>query len=402
MNPLQSGMFRISLPALGLMAVLFLLHFFYDPYDDVGPDLLQIRAWGDYRVSPWTVSGDSAEIREEGTLLTQVEGKTRGRIFCRIDGVKPGELFRLCGEARSEGIVPGKASWQVGRTSLMYFNEEGRLERWNYPNAAGVLSGTSGWEPFQLVSEVQGFAAYAKLSVINWGRHGRYEARNLSLIPVRVKHSGPFFFWGAVAALGGLGCFYCRKLSLAGRTWGWAVMLVAGTIFVGVLLPGKVVDGAPGVTATVMEKGARKVAKAVSAQKVVPALKPAPELRSQWVQKKNRVVGWVKRQSAHQWGHAGLFFLFGIACGLCFLSAGVPARLYTVHHQDALKVLGLIYGLFIFSIAAELIQVVAISRTPGYDDWFLNAYGATAGLLIFVLCHLGQHPARRLVHLLKK
>lgn len=398
---LKSTGLRLILPVLGLIVALLLSLFFYDTYWESGPDLLTVREWDGYRVSAWGVRAEPAEVRADGTIVSQVQGKKRGRISCRIDGAQPGEFLRLRGQARSKSLQTGKSGWHRGRVALTYADQQNRV-RWNYPHGTGYSSGTTGWTEFELISPVQDYVAYARLTIANEGAAGTYEVRNLTLNPVRPKASGIYYFWGAVGCLVALGVWYCFQFRLFLRPWGWWVMLIALSIFTGVLLPSKVVDDAPEVTARVMEKSVQKVARTVSVQKVVPVLKPESPKHSIWVDHKDRAVAWVKKQDAHRWGHGGLFFLFGVACGLCFLSGVVPVRFYIFHLRDVVQTGYLFVGLFLFSTTAELIQVMAVSRTVNMTDWCWNLCGASGGLLFFVLLHLGLHPIRRLLFRCKK
>lgn len=390
------------LPILIFIAALSLFHFFpHDPYKQIGPDLLKAKEWGPYHLSDWSTGPALTEISEDGVIGTQTTENGRGWISCRLDGIRPGDLFRLRGEASATDIVRGKYSWQAGRTTLAYYDMNNKAH-WNYPTTAGLMTGTRNWKEFELLSEAQPYAHYAKLWIGNAGKSGRYEVRNLSLVPVRLKRSVPFYYWSAVLVLIGLGGWYSYRLTLFTRAWGWLVILISICILTGVLLPEKAVDATPKITAGVIEKSVHKMAQAAPVQKVVPALKPEAKSRPEWVQRKDRIIKWVKGLNVHNLGHFGLFLLFGFACGLCFLRGTIPNRLYTLHHQDAAKVLYLLTSVLLFTITAELIQAVALTRTLDIHDWVLNIYGASSGLLLFVLLHLGQHPLRRLLKLVAK
>lgn len=400
MPAVKTSILRICLPVLGFISVLLLLHFSYDPYQAIGPDLLPLSEWQNYRLAPWSVSDTMAEMRPNGSMLSLAQGKTRGRINRKIDGVMPGELLRLKFEARANQLTHGKAGWQVGRGALIYYNASDK-SRWNYPHSTGILTGSCDWTSFELISPVQEYAKYAKLWIVNEGTSGQYEVRNLSLTPVRLKRSSSYILWGSVLWLSGIWLWYLYRLHIQKRPWGWGVLLLSITIFTGVLLPSSVVTDAPFVAAAVMDKGAQKVAQSIAPPQITPAQLPASKQAPEWVRRKDQAVTWIKHLDVHRLGHAGLFFLFGIACGRCFLPTFTPTHIYTVQH-DGKQLLHLILGLFLFSIMAELTQVITLSRTTEWADWRLNIYGTTTGLLLFILCHLGLHPIHRLTQWFKK
>jgi hypothetical protein len=324
-----------------------------------------------------------AEQSPERILVLHAHDKRHGRLSRRLQPVIPGSLFRLRGYAAAEQITPGSKPWDQGRVVLFYRGPSGQ-KRWNYPHTAVRLRGTQDWTAFEFLSTVPDFAASGHLVVINEGSSGRFKVKEMSLVPMRYKTSNRWLDGAWVILWCSVAFWYSVRLRLWSRPAGWLILLLTVSIVVGMLIPNQVIT-------TTHREATRAVEHQIERMTLQSPARPDSHLakrsnRVAWL-RLGVVAQWMKSLEPHPFGHLVMFLAMGYSCGLMFLSGPTPHRVDHLGRNESLRLLALTAGMAVYAAAAELLQVLVLSRTPALRDWWLNMQGFTIGILAFLLTH---------------
>ena len=233
---------------------------------------------------------------------------------------------------RTEGVVRGANSWDAARL-LLYFTDKDGKPHWDYPHAAGSLTGTSPWREFEKVFPVPEFAATATIVVQNSSTSGIVWCDDIALGPA-YKNSSYFILRG-ILLIGGilLAISVIQSFGLL-KNGGWIPLGIIAAILVGVLC----------------------------SQYFLVIIAHAFCLEVFWLKK---------------FGHLFLFFLLGL-CSISWMGAAKKANGRT---SLSIKQLVLIFsGLLTFAVLTELLQFATLDRGPGTFDFFINTAGIIGGM----------------------
>ena len=240
----------------------------------------------------------------------------------------------LRAKMRTEGVVRGANSWNAARL-LLYFTDKNGKTNWDYPHAAGSLTGTSPWKEFEKVFSVPEYAATATVVVQNSSKSGTLWCDDISLRPA-YKNSSYFLLRGILLVAGILLAISAIRSFDLLKNRGWVPLLIIVIILVGVLC----------------------------SQYFLEMLAGAFGFK----------VFWLKKI-----GHLFLFFLLGL-CSTLWANAAKKA---TGRTTQSLKQLVLIFtGLLSFAALTELLQFATLDRGPGTFDFYINTAGIIGGIAI--------------------
>jgi len=373
------------LPALILILALYGFGRWYDPIAPSGPDLFHSQNPVGHTVlaAEWRGFGALAEQSPEDILVLHANGNQRGRLSRRLEPVSPGSLFRLRGYAAAEQITPGSRPWQQGRVVLLYRGPNGQT-RWDYPFTAVRLVGTQDWTAFDFLSTVPDFATSGRLRVINEGRSGRFKVKEMSLVPMHYKPSNRWWDGAWVLLWCGVALWYSVRLGLWSRPAGWLILLLTGGIVVGMLIPSQVITTTHLEATQAVEHQIERMTSQSRARPDTPLPKPSNLVARLRL---GAVAPWMKSLEPRPLGHLVMFLAMGYSCGLMFLAGHTPHRVYHLGRKESLRLLAVVAGMAVYAAAAELLQVLVLSRSPAFDDWWLNMQGFAMGTIGFILTH---------------
>jgi hypothetical protein len=242
------------------------------------------------------------------------------------------QFLRLRAKMRTEGVVRGAHSWNTARV-LLYFTDKSGKINWDYPHAAGSLTGTTPWKEFEKIFPVPELAATATVVVQNSSTAGSLWCDDIALSPVFTNSSyfilrGILFFAAVVLAISAIGLFGLLKKG------GWIPLAILVMILAGVLC----------------------------SQYYLEMIAGAFGLKIFWLKKT---------------GHVVLFFLLGLAA----TSWAGATKKASGRVLLSLKQLACIFLLLLsFAALTELLQLATLDRGPGAFDFFINTAGSSAGM----------------------
>ncbi|MDF7825102.1 VanZ family protein [Pontiellaceae bacterium B12227] len=361
---------KLRAPAVLLLMISLLFWGFYDPYEQIGPALLEAPTLAD----ALRVRGDVAEANGEFVLRVPEGGKTADLRF-KLDGAVEFSTIRLIGSIRTDQVVEGKYSWNSARLLLIQRDAEGK---W-IPGKHSLLSkdGTVPWTAQVRQFDLDPNAASAEVVISQTGKSGTAWFKEVVALPVQLKAS---FFWfrilfASVWLVTGL--FFFRRCRLDRRKLRILILLNAMAILYGTLMPG---DWIETISEQVKEKGSEMIRKSedpkVGAQDQSIAKKKASPVSGTETKKIGQfgtVVG-----TAHKLGHFGLF------ASLCFL-VYCSAWLEKQHPVYYFKVA---FDILLFAAISESLQYLTSDRTPGLLDWRTDVYGMCLAFILFLMFQL--------------
>lgn len=341
--------FRSAL-IIGLV-LFFGIHFFYDPY---------------------RVVQSIASSSETHALRV---GDPEVRLAVLTD-VKPGALYRAAVNVAWDSVEAAGPPYKNARVVFASYDKRGH---WipSPHSVCGVIG--SGEDSFEAVLPIPEGAASTRLSFQHLGLSGWIRLDHFSLQQVELKRSTPFIFRALQIVWGFLAIWAVCNLRLWNRASGIAVILVAGLITVGMLLPNPLVKGVlEGVDDFI-----RPVEGGVPAQSspVSGAIDQAsPDRITVALQsKRSSIANWVQVLDVKILSHAGLFLFLGIVCGIYFLRRRPGGR----------GLLPFLTGGIVFAMAAELLQVTELTRKVRADDIGVNVTAWLIGLVAVALMARG-------------
>lgn len=304
-----------------------------EKYETAGPDLLT-GMWRFY-------AGDTgvAERRGAELYLSSPDGESVS-IRQDLDALPTGQVVRLSGEMRCDGVQAGEMPWNHARLLLVQWDGEmNRLER---PHVAASFTGTVDWQRygkyFMMGPNTVSLSVIAQLSRCS----GDFWVRNLRLHPVvqtavykRVK--------GSVLA-------------------GWG--------FFAVFLLGSVLHESPG-------KGlSRILLMGIFVAILVGAVIPA-DMKSfwsheieMWVAAFNNAAAMVVSGNIARAGHFVFFFVFGAVLALA------------LGHRGGMPAIGY---LLMVAGGSEMVQTFIDGRSPFVMDFMTDVAGGAGGIALVVM-----------------
>ena len=289
-------------------------------------------------LDPWdqsthgvTWEADSGFSGSAGIKLTARDGKSSSIQWTLA---KPQEyrFLLLRAKMRTEGVIKGANTWNTARLLLCFTDKDGKTH-WDYPHAAGSLTGTSPWREFKKVFPVPEFAATATVVVQNSSTSGIVWCDDISLGPA-YKNSSYFILRGILLVAGIILAISAICLFGLLKNRGWIPLGITAVILIGVLC----------------------------SQYFLAMIAGAFGLK----------VFWLKKS-----GHLFLFFVLGLVT----VSWAGAAKKATGRTILSLKQLVYIFiGLLSFAALTEFLQFATLDRGPGMFDVFINTAGIIGGM----------------------
>lgn len=151
---------------------------------------------------------------------------------------------------------------------------------------------------------------------------------------------------------------------------------MVGLIAVGMLLPSPVLNGARSDVDDFLRPETVASSPTTTGSQIVTIEHDNPG-RGMEVIRTERIfiADWFRQLDLNMLGHAGLFLLLGITCGVCF----------NIRSNSWTYVLRIFLGGVVFALAAELLQVTELTRSVRISDVGVNILGWLTGLLVVAL-----------------
>lgn len=298
-------------------------------YEPFGPDLLPDPPFV-ASLAPWKIQGprERLEVLPDGGLRLRNDepGRLVG-VALRLPRPKSADMILLQARFSTENVRRGEAGWQVASIALAGVDGENRA-LWNRPHR--LFSGTGSHESiersvvFHLTDNVEGLLAAIGLARAT----GTLEVQDIRAFAVREStlfatlRQALQVAW----AIWGTGFVVCLLRNVRRPLIASALLLVGGTLGVGLLMPGEV--------------------RIRLSEQVASALP---------------LMGFEPEQIAH----------FGLFATVAFL-----LRLTRLRDPVWVHLL----GLAAFAALTEILQLFAVERGPSLDDWLTDAIGIALGL----------------------
>lgn len=185
--------------------------------------------------------------------------------------------------------------------------------------------------------------------------------------------------WGAVLLsllFGVVLLGYVLQLNLLNRIGGLAVLLVGGIILTATLLPKQTLESYPGRASASAAHDFDTAWKAVYGKDLFKEFSLHENLM--------QYIRSLSRFDINRAGQIGLFGLFGMALGVCFLFPIDPARKWRYWG----RVLLLLTCGFFWSLQTELLQVLTPTRPVSFTDFLESLIGVSWGIVLFALSNI--------------
>lgn len=398
--PFQSVPRLLRKPAVGLLfaatflvvMALFFIH--YDPYQDIGPNLVAgggldqstLPAGGGWRARGPGVTWDAqGGVGHSGGMRLKPEaghGVSLNYTATRLDGAR---LLRVSARLRSADIVPGPNGWNTGRVLLSLVDSDGH----RFARTICEIDGSRPWELCERVVPLAHDIVAVQINVQNLAASGTLWVDDLHLAAVAEK-SAAFYWRAGFAVLWGAVLLYCGWLArLLDRPLGAAIIGIVMVITFGVAAP-------EGAIELIVGRGADAVNGLVDPElsAASPGADGPNDSRQRWTHEVRRALGWPFGLvlTVKKLGH---FSLFAVLAWLAFSSIG--------RRRDAAATQALVTAggaLLLFAAAAEVIQFLPASRTPSFTDWLLDTAGIVVGGGLAILWgrYVASRPPPRTEH----
>ncbi len=303
----------------------------FDQYQQIGPELLT----GNWEFQ--STENSWVDITEEGLNLFSSDAKNGVSAHQDIAMVKSGTVLLVSADVKCDNVIAGKQSWNMARVILA--QNDGKQDRWNLPHTAFALIGSHDWKNYQkaftIAPETQRIRLFAQLSQST----GSLQIQNIHVYPVHENEAHQWVrsfilpAWGAFFLLFAGSFLFINKKNFFIR-----LLLISVFIFIiaGITLPGDIKN---------------QVSSDVSVQ-----------LDSQSESFK-AVIPW---DLSKVW-HFFFFFLFGLI-------------LFAM--LDKASILQGIVMILLLAGGTELTQLYIEGRTPLVSDFFIDAAGGIAGMIL--------------------
>ena len=380
--------------AAALLTVMALFFLAYDPYRDVGDDLLEGR--GNFAQTPFDGNGaqsvpawrtDGQAIRWEprggveasGAVKLGTDAAHGSRLDFRVKDADRFKFLRLSGRLRTEGIVAGEAPWNTARLLLLFTDRNGRRDTTGHREVC-ALTGTEPWRHCEYVFAVPDTAVAAHVHVQNLAAAGTLWVDDLRLTPAVRKPTA--FLWNVLFAVAWCAVLaYCLwAVRLSGRWFGVPIIAVGLLIVVAATVPQstieETVDLGAGAAQELVNDLRDHLDDSGSGQS---AHAPASTVRIGPAAIHPAGLSYMTINTVKKIGH---FVLFGLLAFLAFLSA--------LQHRGSRRVAtltGVTAALLLFAAGVEVLQFLSTTRGPSLFDWGVDAAGVVLGATIALITH---------------
>lgn len=366
----------LAIAGLALMRAFFAVYSVYRP---CGPDLVPHLAAPDV----WKgleSSGVRVHDPADGAVFRLAAASNLApSVEFSLASIGDADAFHVRAECRTDALRPGQQSYHVGRVFMVFVDASGK-SLWNRAHLVAAIEGTRAWHEVSRRFVAPDEAVAARIILANQGGSGVLELRGLSVVPMRLNPWTPVVFiaWGMV--WGSAVWIAARRLRLATRPGGRAVLAAAIVTIAGMLLPERSIGAAGRCMRDAVAAVERAVRPAATAQPAVAAPSTAPVKASPAeVPARSRIDAELRAALAgtldiHKAGHVVVFAWLTIAVAGCF-----GLRLAGRVREAPWAALG---GILLFALAAEQLQWLTLTRSARIGDFGVNVVGIAVGLLL--------------------
>jgi len=368
---------------VGCMALFFSL---YEPWQSVGPDLIQDGAFNTpASTNAWSGWNELTQLVPDGGfggspgIVLKTSSNRNGILRFTVYNLTNIPAFRVSLRAAAQGVVRGVDNYYVPRAVVFYQDAKAKTSPSRRHSIMAIPKDT-GWRYYKDFFPVPKGAATAHFQIRNVGVAGIMQIDDVSVIPVQERSAAPWWklFFGTLwTASFGLCLFALRPWA---RRYGFLIMLTLTLIMTGIVLPGKPLDDH-------VDKLIR-TAKSLCHQTVATAPVPADQSGKkasvpQPVMSKDPGV-----KKTHVIGHFMLFSLLAFLSALSWISAQHSLR-------RAAAVFG---GLAFFAAATEVLQFIPPDRSAGLKDLRVDIVGMAGAIVLVLLLRGTQYLINRYKH----
>ncbi len=366
----------VAIAGLVLMRAFFAV---YPVYHPSGPELLpSLAAPGAWKglESPGVLVRDSTE---GAVIRLAAASNLTPSIEFPMVSLGTAEAFQVRAECRTTALRHGALRYQVGRVLMAFVDAAGK-SLWHRAHLVATIEGTRGWHEVSRRFTVPDEAVAARVILANQGGSGVLEIRALSVVPLRLNPWTPVVFiaWGMVWGCGVW--IAARRLRLASRPGGRAVLAAAMAVIAGMLLPERAIGAAGTGMRHVFAAVERATRPAVAAHPTVasPAAAPAQPPPA-GAPARSRIHAELRAALAgsldvHKAGHLVVFAWLTLAVAGCF---GI--RRGGRGWESPWAAVG---GILLFAFAAEQLQWLTLTRSARIGDVGVNVVGIATGLIL--------------------
>lgn len=297
----------------------------------IGPELLT----ADWKFR--TSESSRVEVTENGLNLFSSDAKTGASALQHLPAAKPGTVLLVSADMRCANVMAGIKPWNSAR--LLLAQNDGKKDRWDLPHAVIALTGTHDWKnyrkAFTIASGVQSIWLTAQLSQST----GSLQIKNMQVYPV---YENPDYKWA-------------RDIVLL--AWGAYFLLFTGSfLFIGkknILVRFLLVSAFIAIIAGTTLPGDMKN-------------QVSSEVKTQISAESESFKTTIPWDLSKVW-HLGFFFLLGL-----ILSAMMKRE----------SILQTITIILLLAGSTEFAQLYIEGRTPLLSDFFIDAAGGIAGMVL--------------------
>lgn len=324
-----------------LLAIATLItHARFEQYVQIGPEL-QTADWK-FR----TTESSRVEVTENGLSLFSSDAKTGASSLQQLPMVKPGTVLLVSADMRCTDVIAGIPPWNSAR--LLLAQNDGKKDRWDLPHAAVVLTGTHDWKnyrkAFTIAPGIQNIWLTAQLSQST----GSLQIKNMRVYPV---YENPDYKWARDIILLAWSAYFLlftgSFLFMDKKNILTRFLLVSAflAIIAGTTLPGDMKNQVSNEVKIQID------AESESFKTVIPW-----DLSKVW--------------------HLGFFFLFGLILSVMMKKEPI---------LQTITIILLLAG------GTEIAQLYIEGRTPLVSDFFIDAAGGVAGMILIRAFVSNQH-----------
>jgi hypothetical protein len=338
-----AGKLKMRLPAILMLAATLLFWPNFDPCEPSGPALLESPTLADAAF----VEGDCSETDSVFELRVGPGATPPSVQFVLPDGAGH-DMIRLGGRIRAEN--PGGSAW----LSLIQRRDTGGLLNGGQRQLIG--DGSFGWTCYQNDYSISQWTRTIAVTLQQFGEEGTVWFDSIQAVPISFRASLPWVRAGFGVAWLIIGVAYFFICRLDTRRLRYLILLNALVIIVGVLLPNRWLQAAPGKIRGVLSSKVDAAGCHV------------------YVEAGFGVARHIEQTIGRSFGH---FVLFGSLAFWVLLSAALEG-------QHPARYFGKVAGdIFIFGLCTEALQHLTPDRTVDVDDMLCNAYGIGVAMILF-------------------
>jgi hypothetical protein len=369
----------------------------YEPWRPVGPELIPdgrfstlaaTNTWSGW--NEWTqLVPDGGFGGSPGVVLTASSNR-HGILRFTVYNLTNIPAFRVSLKAAAQGVVKGKEGYHLPR-AVFFYNDAKAKSLFGLHHGVMDISKDTDWRNYKDFFPVPDGAADARLQIQNLGIAGTMRIDDVSVIPVRERPSAPWWklFFGILWTAAFSFCLFTLRPWT--RRYGFLIMATVLMIMIGIVLPGKLLDGAIEKTVQTAKSLIPKTPPPASPPlvqpgKPAPSPQPAPPKPAKPKEETPLIVlAETAIDQAHRTGHLALFSLLAFLTSLSWIAAPPALR----------RAMTVFAGLVLFAAATETLQFITADRAAALSDLRVDMVGMAGAVVLVLVLRNIQHAAAR-------